>query len=146
MMIIWVVWFGRQITSFVGLLIWDFNGNLVTFLFVSLCAILFWNFVAFWNFNILAMLMRYMMYFGYLDIVAFLIGDLVAFFSIIVARFAMLLVMGFTLFFLNVGCFSFILLGAMLFIYIIAMFLIMSFAMRDFNFLANRFVFMFVFC
>ena len=51
---------------------WNFDGNLGTFFFVFLCAVLLWNLVAFWYGISVAMLLRY--------VVAFWNGLFVTFF------------------------------------------------------------------
>ena len=92
-MVIWMIWLLRPITTFVRLFVWDFNGNFVAFLFVGFCAILFWHFVALWNFDVTTVFLWHLMILGDLNIMALFLRDFVTFLAIVVARFTMFLVM-----------------------------------------------------
>ena len=144
MMVIWMVWLFRPVTTFVGLFIWDLNRNFVAFLFICFCAILFRYFVAFGDLDVAAMLLWYLVILWYLYIVTLLFGNFVTFFSVVIARLAMFLVMGGTLFFVFITCLSFVGCFTMLLLFVGASFFVMGLTMRNFNFLTNRFIIMFV--
>ena len=142
--IICVIWFLRPVATFVGLFVWYFNGNFVAFLFVCFCAILFWYFVALRNLVVATVLLWYLVILWYLYIVTLLFGNFVTFFSVVIARLTMFLVMGGTLFFVFITCLSFVGCFTMLLLFVGASFFVMGLTMRDFNFLTNCFIIMFV--
>ena len=140
-----MVWFLRPVATFVGLLVWYFNGNFVAFLFICFCAILLWYFVAFWDLDIAAMFLWYLMVFWYLDVMTLLLWYFVAFLSVVVAGFTMFLVMGGTLFFVLITCLCLVGCFTMLLLFVGASFFVMGLTMRNFNFLTNCFIIMLVF-
>ena len=144
--IIWMIGFFWPVTRLMRLLVRNLDRNFMALLLIALSAMLLGYFVTLWYFDVLAMLVRDLVNFWYLYVMAFLLGYLVTFFSIIIARLAMLLIMSDTLLFVNIGRLRFVLLNAVLFLLIITMLLVMYFTMRDLNFLANSFVFMFIVC
>ena len=142
--IIWMIGFFWPVTRLMRLFVRNLDRNLMALLLIALSAILLGYFMTLWYFDVLAMLVRDLVNFWYFYIMAFLLWYLVTFFSIIIAWLAMLLIMSDTLLFVNIGCFRFVLLNAVLFLLIITMLLVMYFAMRNLNFLANSFVFIFI--
>ena len=145
-MIVGMIGFFWPITCLMRLFVRNLDWNFMALLLIALSAMLLGYFVTLWYFDILAMLVRDLVNFGYFYVMAFLLWYLVTFFSIIIAWLAMLLIMGDTLLFVNIGRLRFVLLNALLLLLIITVFLVMYFTMRNLNFLANCFVFMFIMC
>ena len=142
--IVGMIGFFWPVTRLMGLFVRNLDGNFMAFFLIALSAMLLGYFVTLWYFDILAMLVRDLVNFGYFYVMAFLLWYLVTFFSIIIAWLAMLLIMSDTLLFINIGSLRFVLLNAVLFLLIITMLLVMYFTMRNLNFLANSFVFIFI--
>jgi len=140
-----MIWLLRPITTSVGFFVRNFNWNFVAFLLVCFCAILFWYFVALRDLMVATVFLWYLVVLWYLHIVALLFGNFVTFLSVVIARLTMFLVMGGTLFFVFITCLSLVACFTMLLLFVGASFFVMGLTMRDFNFLANSFIVMFVF-
>ena len=143
-MVICMIWLLRPVTTSVGFFVGNFNWNFMAFLLVCFCAILFWYFVALRDLMVATVFLWYLVVLWYLHIVALLFGNFVTFFSVVIARLAMFLVMGGTLFFVFITCLSLVACFTMLLLFVGASFFVMGLTMRNFNFLTNCFIIMFV--
>ena len=139
-----MIGFFWPVTGLMRLFVRNLDWNFMALFLIALSTMLLGYLVTLWYFDVLAMLVRDLVNFWYFYVMAFLLWYLVTFFSIIIAWLAMFLIMGNTLLFVNIGRLRFVLLNALLFLLIITVFLVMYFTMRDLNFLANSFVFVFI--